>query len=850
MPNSRPPFANTTPPTIDPRTTLSPPRVAHVLGSILSTVSGPATPPADEQDGQELDEGEVAGVELDNQAQRRLVLAKTQVQRGAAAMLDNANKAAEHGQDNALEPPEGAHAELTLEDEASASTLSEVNDSEKVGDGWPRTGHSPFSEPLDRVRVDSRGRTLTNNQGVPVSDNQNSLKAGLRGPTLLEDFILREKITHFDHERIPERVVHARGSGAFGVFECYESQKEITCADLLREAGKRTPVFVRFSTVAGERGSADTVRDTRGFAVKFYTDEGNWDLVGNNMPVFFIQDAMKFPDLIHAVKPEPHNGMPQAASAHDTFWDFTSLMPETLHHTLWAMSDRGIPRSYRTMQGFGIHTFKLVNATGDAVFVKFHWLPTAGTHSLVWDEAAKICGADPDFHRRDLWESIESGQYPEWELALQVFTPEQAESFSFDVLDATKLIPEELVPLRVVGKMTLDRNPDNFFTETEQVAFCTAHLVPGIDFSNDPLLQGRIHSYLDTQISRLGGPNFHEIPVNAPIAPVHNNQRDGMHRQAIHRGRVAYEPNSLAGGCPHQAGMAGFVSAARRMNPPDPSQSDETIEKLRGKPEKFADHVSQAKLFWRSQTPVEKRHIINAYRFELTRVTVPAIRSRVVSQLLNVDIQLASGVADGLGIPLPEPQALALDELGIAPVLGEIDESAALSLYARPGNTGAAGRRIALLAGHGIDGAALRDVQRQLLDVGAVPRLVGTRLGRVLCSGGQAIEIEATIESMPSVLWDAAVLPDGDGAISALASNADVQDFVKEQYKHGKPMLVLGSAGRDLMKASGIRQPSLDEASDPSLVMGDPHATDGASAFIAVLGRQRRYERELQLPPA
>jgi len=819
------------------------------MGSILSTVSGPALPAGDEQDGEQLDEGEVAGVALANDAQRMLVLNKALVQRGTAAMPSNPNKAAEHGQESALRPQEGAHADPPPEDEASGSTLSEVNDSDKVGDGFPHTGHNPLSDPLDRVRVDSRDRALTTNQGVLVSDNQNSLKAGLRGPTLLEDFILREKITHFDHERIPERVVHARGSGAFGVFECYESQEEITRADLLSAAGKRTPVFVRFSTVAGERGSADTVRDTRGFAVKFYTEEGNWDLVGNNMPVFFIQDAMKFPDLIHAVKPEPHNGMPQAASAHDTFWDFVSLMPETIHHTLWAMSDRGIPRSYRTMQGFGVHTFKLVNADGEAVFVKFHWLPTAGTHSLVWDEAAKICGADPDFHRRDLWEAIESGQYPEWELALQVFTPEQAETFSFDVLDATKLIPEELVPLRVVGKMTLDRNPDNFFAETEQVAFCTAHLVPGIDFSNDPLLQGRIHSYLDTQISRLGGPNFHEIPVNAPIAQVHNNQRDGMHRQAIHRGRVAYEPNSLGGGCPYQAGMAGFVSAAQRTTQPGPGESDKTIEKLRGKPEKFADHVSQAQLFWRSQTPVEKRHIINAYRFELTRVTVPAIRARVVSQLLNVDLQLASGVADGLGIALPEPQPLVLDELGIAPVVSEVAVSDALSLFARPGQIAAVGRRVALLAADGMAGAALREVQRQLLDAGAVARVVGTRLGRVLSSEGQPVEIETTIEAMPSVLWDAVVLPDGEGATAALATNADVQDFVKEQYRHGKPLLVLGRAGAELLRASGVQPQSTDEASDPALVLSESKQMPSSDAhrFVAALGNQRQFERELQL---
>ena len=419
---------------------------------------------------------------------------------------------------------------------------------------------NPAAGALDRVRVDSAGRALTTNQGVTIADNQNSLKAGLRGPTLLEDFILREKVTHFDHERIPERIVHARGSAAHGFFECYRPLRELTRASIFAEKGKRTPVFVRFSTVAGERGSTDTARDVRGFAVKFYTDEGNWDLVGNNIPVFFIQDAMKFPDLIHAVKPEPHHAMPQAASAHDTFWDFVSLMPESTHMLMWVMSDRAIPRSYRMMQGFGVHTFRFINAAGESQFVKFHWSPSAGTHSLVWDEAVKISGADPDFHRRDLWEAIEAGAYPEYELAVQVFSEKDAERYSFDVLDATKIIPEELVPLTPIGRMVLNRNPDNFFAETEQVAFCTAHIVPGIDFSNDPLLAGRIHSYVDTQISRLGGPNFHEIPINAPVAQVHNNQRDGMHRQAIPRGRVAYEPNSLGGGCPYQAGTMGFMS--------------------------------------------------------------------------------------------------------------------------------------------------------------------------------------------------------------------------------------------------------------------------------------------------
>ena len=429
----------------------------------------------------------------------------------AAALPFNANKALEYDPEAAIRPEPGVSIEPP-DPIVGSSTVQEKNGSDKVGSGGPVIGENKTNGPLDRVRVDSSKRTLTTNQGVPVADNQNSLKAGLRGPTLLEDFILREKITHFDHERIPERIVHARGSAAHGVFQCTKALGELTKASLFAEVGKETPVFVRFSTVLGERGSTDTARDVRGFAVKFYTDEGNWDLVGNNIPVFFIQDAMKFPDLVHAAKPEPHFAMPQAGTAHDTFWDFASLMPEITHMLMWAMSDRAIPRSYRMMQGFGVHSFRLVNDAGESTFVKFHWNPVAGTHSLVWDEAVKISGADPDFHRRDLWEAIEAGAYPEWELALQIFSEAQAEAFSFDILDATKIVPEELVPLMPVGRLVLNRNPDNFFAETEQVAFCTAHVVPGIDFSNDPLLAGRIHSYVDTQISRLGGPNFHEIP--------------------------------------------------------------------------------------------------------------------------------------------------------------------------------------------------------------------------------------------------------------------------------------------------------------------------------------------------
>ncbi len=755
----------------------------------------------------------------------------------AAGMPANDNKPLEHGDANALATPQGQQVQPASR-LPTASTLSEANASAKTGGVAPE-GLNPTVGPLDRVRVDSGGQRLTTNQGVPIADNQNSLKAGARGPVLLEDFILREKITHFDHERIPERIVHARGSGAHGFFECYEPLTEHTRAAPFCEAGKITPVFVRFSTVAGERGSKDTARDVRGFAVKFYTDEGNWDLVGNNMPVFFIQDAMKFPDLVHAVKPEPHHGMPQAASAHDTFWDFVSLMPESTHMLMWQMSDRAIPRSYRTMQGFGVHTFRLVNDAGESCLVKFHWLPKLGTHSLVWDEAVKISGADPDFHRRDLWEAIDAGEYPEWELALQIFTEEQAAGFSFDVLDATKIVPEELVPLRVVGRLVLNRNPDNFFAETEQVAFCTAHVVPGIDFTNDPLLAGRIHSYVDTQISRLGGPNFHELPINAPIAPVHNNQRDGMHRQAIHRGRTSYEPNSLGGGCPFQAGAAqGFVSVARRLD------AKESSDKVRIKPEKFADHYTQATLFYESQSPQEQAHIAAAFRFELSKVTVPAVRERVVASLLNASPALAQQVAKGLGMELPAPLPRVLD----VPPAPEVDRSPALSLLARPGDGGIRTRKVAILVADGIEGAAVAEMVSALVRAGAVPRLVGSRLGRFTAADGTAFEADASMENSPNVLFDGLVLPDGLPALESLAQDGRTMEFVKEQYRHCKTILAFG-ASQALLTEAGIPMMLPDGSPDPGLILAEAaDAVDAGLGFIAALGLHRHLARETDPP--
>ncbi|MDM0032265.1 catalase [Variovorax sp. J22P271] len=755
----------------------------------------------------------------------------------AAGMPFNPNKPFEYGEANAQAAPVGATVAPPSR-MPSASTLSEQNVSNKTGTA-ALEGVNATIDTLDRVRVDSAGQVLTTNQGVAIADNQNSLKAGPRGPALLEDFILREKITHFDHERIPERIVHARGSGAHGFFECYEPLTKLTKAAPFKEAGKVTPVFVRFSTVAGERGSKDTARDVRGFAVKFYTDEGNWDLVGNNMPVFFIQDAIKFPDLVHAVKPEPHHQMPQAASAHDTFWDFVSLMPESTHMLMWLMSDRAIPRSYRMMQGFGVHTFRMVNDAGESVLVKFHWQPKLGTHSQVWEEAVKISGADPDFHRRDLWEAIEAGEYPEWELGLQVFTEQQAEQFSFDILDATKIVPEELVPVQVVGRMVLNRNPDNFFAETEQVAFCTAHIVPGLDFTNDPLLAGRIHSYVDTQISRLGGPNFHELPINAPVAQVHNNQRDGMHRQAIHRGRVAYEPNSLAGGCPFQAGAAqGFTSVARRID------AQESADKVRIKPEKFADHYTQARLFFESQSEAEKAHIGNAFRFELSKVTVPAIRERMVASLINASPDLAARLAQDLGMELPTPLPKALEN----PMAPEVESSPALSLLARPGDGGIRTRKVAVLVAQGVEGASLGKVVSALVAAGAVPRLIGARLGTYVGLGGEKFAADATMENAPGFLFDALVLPDGAGAVEALDADAHTLEFVRAQYWHCKTILSFG-ASQALLSEAQIPMTLPDGSADPGLILADVADADAAIIdFIGAIGGPRHFGRENDPP--
>lgn len=787
-------------------------------GNVLTSISGASTSETPENVGMETPLSDALVKKVAGQ------------QELARSIPANPNKASEYG-DEARCPLIG-YSQIAPSLEATGSTASEIIASEKVGDGAVNPGVNNTIESLDRVRVDSDNQVLTTNQAVPVGNNQHSLKLGLRGPTLLEDFILREKITHFDHERIPERVVHARGSAAHGYFEAYKSLDDVTMAAPFREAGKRTPVFVRFSTVAGERGSTDTARDVRGFAVKFYTEDGNWDLVGNNIPVFFIQDAMKFPDLVHAVKPEPHHAMPQASSAHDTYWDFVSLMPESAHMLMWQMSDRAIPRSYRTMQGFGVHTFRLVNQQGSSVFCKFHWTPLAGAHSLVWDEAVKISGADPDFHRRDLWEAIEAGAFPEWELGLQIFTEEEAQSFPFDILDPTKIVPEELVPITPVGKLVLNRNPDNFFAETEQVAFCAAHVIPGIDFTNDPLLQGRIHSYVDTQLTRLGGPNFHEIPINAPIAEVHNNQRDGFHRQAINRGRVSYEPNSLAGGCPFQAGMTGFRSFPEHI----------VEDKVRGNPLLFADHYSQARLFWQSQSAPEQAHIIAAFRFELSRVQIAGIRQRVVALLLNVDKFLAQSVADGLGMELPPPLPQVAN---IA--IQDYPPSPALSLLSYPTRTGIQTRRVAILVGQGLNIVSARFIYTALLNKGAVPRFVSTRFGTIGNDAGEAIDVDISIEAGPSVLYDGVVIPDGEAAIELLR-NANALDFVREQYRHCKPILVIGEGIKLLLGAdiplvlpNGEPDGSLIEAENGDLV-------NAMERFEKALAMHRQFDRETDPP--
>jgi catalase len=642
-------------------------------------------------------------------------------------------------------------------------------------------------EDLSRNMADGTDQFMTTDQGLRINDDHNSLKAGERGPSLLEDFILREKITHFDHERIPERIVHARGSAAHGVFKLTTSLSKYTKAAFLNDTSRETPVFVRFSTVAGSRGSSDLARDVRGFAVKFYTTEGNYDLVGNNIPIFFIQDAMKFPDLIHSVKPEPDNEIPQAASAHDTFWDFVSLMPESSHMIMWAMSDRAIPRSLRMMEGFGIHTFRFINEKGDSHFVKFHWKPLLGVHSVAWDEAQKISGKDPDFHRRDLWDSIENGAFPEWDLGVQIVPEKDEHKYDFDLLDPTKIIPEELVPVQIVGRMTLNRNPDNFFAETEQVAFHPGHVVPGIDFTNDPLLQGRLFSYTDTQLSRLGSPNFHEIPINRSVNTIFNNQRDGHMRQQIDKGKASYSPNSVGGGCPFLAKAAegGFTSFQERID----------SSKIRGRSKSFLDHFSQATLFYNSQSEAEKQHIKDAFSFELSLVNFPEIRQKVVDHFSNVDLGLAQYIANKIGA-IPPKKAMPVQNGAIPadgnpkayqPVKGKsaIDKSGPLSMANTIKNT-IKSRQIAVLIADGVDEASLKNLDSKLLAEGAMVKLIAPRLSPVKGSKGGSINPDKTFFNAASVLFDAVYIPGGAKSVAALREEPDAIHFVNEAFRHCK----------------------------------------------------------------
>ncbi len=690
---------------------------------------------------------------------------------------------------------------------------------------------------LEGYRVERATGYLSTQQGVRVDDTDDSLTVGERGPTLLEDFHAREKITHFDHERIPERVVHARGAGAYGYFEPYDdSLADYTVAKFLITPGKQTPVFVRFSTVAGSRGSADTVRDVRGFATKFYTDQGNYDLVGNNFPVFFIQDGIKFPDFVHAVKPEPHNEIPQAQSAHDNLWDFVSLQPETLHTIMWLMSDRALPRSYRMMPGFGVHTFRFVNAKGEGTFVKFHWKPRLGVHSLVWDECQKVAGKDPDFNRRDLWDCIEAGQYPEWELGVQLVPESDEFKFDFDLLDATKIIPEEQVPVHPVGKMVLNRNPDNFFAETEQVAFCTANVVPGIDFTNDPLLQFRNFSYLDTQLIRLGGPNFVHLPVNRPVADVHNNQQDGYSQFTVPKGKTNYYPNSVGGGCPALANENVFRHYTQKVDG----------HKIRQRAESFKDHYSQARMFWNSMSPVEAKHIVAAYAFELGHVESIEIRSRVVDQLNLVDHDLAARVAAELGLPEPEERAVG-DKPAVSPALSQLD-TATDSIETR---------KIAVLAADGVDVRGVERFVEAMRKRGANAEVLAPTAGGTLSGGsGGEVEVDRSYTSVASVLYDAVVVPCGPRAMETLGNDGYALHFVTESYKHLKAVAAFG-AGIDLLRKAGISEPLADgqDVVAAAGVVSTTAAQDDLSEqffedFAAAVAKHRAWERETDAVPA
>jgi catalase len=667
---------------------------------------------------------------------------------------------------------------------------------------------------LDKFRVVDKGKRMTTNQGLKVSEDENSLKAGVRGPTLIEDFHFREKMTHFDHERIPERVVHARGFAAHGEFELYESMKDYTKAKFLQVPGTKTPTFTRFSTVVGSRGSADTVRDVRGFATKFYTEEGNYDLVGNNIPIFFIQDAIKFPDMVHAIKPEPDNEIPQASSAHDTFWDFVANNQETAAMIMWLMSDRAIPRSFRMMEGFGVHTFRFVNDEGKAHFVKFHWKPILGIHSLVWDEAQKIAGKNPDFHRVDLWESIENGNFPEFELGVQIIEESDEFMFDFDILDATKIWPEEIVPVKIIGKLQLNKNVDNFFAETEQVAFHPGNIVPGIDFTNDPLLQGRLFSYIDTQLIRLGGPNFAEIPINRPVAPVHNNQRDGYHRMAINVGKVAYHKNSLANNTPKTstAKEGGFVHYQEKVEG----------RVIQARSDSFKDHFSQARLFWNSMTPPEKKHIRNAFIFEVGKVKSKNIRQQVVDMFVHVDKELASIIAENVGVNRPTGKQSEVSET--SPALSQINTR----YYPYT-------LRVGVLIGNGFDAAEVRTVVTALLNTGVHVDLIGEKLGVVRSNDNVKGNITQTFLTADPVLYDALYVVGGKAENEA-KFQSDITYYINEAFKHYKP-IGIATSGNEFFEASNAKEgPGIIFASEDDEFDED---------FIKAVALQRFWNRDI-----
>jgi catalase len=691
----------------------------------------------------------------------------------------------------------------------------------------PEANENSKDEQLEPFREEPDGTYLTTNQGVRINHTDDSLKAGSRGPTLMEDFHFREKLMHFDHERIPERIVHARGSAAHGYFQVYEPMAKYTKAAFLQDPSKKTPVFVRFSTVVGFRGSADTVRDVRGFATKFYTEEGNYDLVGNNMPVFFIQDAIKFPDLVHAIKPQPHHEMPQASAAHDNFWDFISLMPESAHMIMWVLSDRALPRSYALMEGFGVHTFRFVNAKGVGRFVKFHWKPARGMHSLVWDETQKIAGKDPDFNRRDLWESIERGDYPEFELGVQIVEEKDEHKFNFDLLDPTKIIPEEEVPVKIIGKMVLNRNPDNFFAETEQVAFHPGHVVPGIDFTNDPLLQGRLFSYLDTQLIRLGGPNFAELPINRPLAPVHNNQRDGYGRQTINKGQTHYFPNNRGKGCPMMApeNMGGFVHYMEKVEG----------RKVRERSESFKDFYSQATLFWNSLTEPEQQHLVEAAHFEWGKVEDIEIRKRLVEMFNNVDHDMVKRIAAGIGVPPPANP--------VTKNHGRKSPALSMETTTRSPN----GRMVAILVADGFAADDVKAMKKELMAAGAMAETV-SKLGTVKGSDGTEMKVDKLFITTSSVLYDAIYIPGGKASVETLRTQGDAVHFVNETFRHCKAIAASGE-GVDLLARAELPGVELSEkkAMSGMGVVTSRQAADGklAAMFLEAIPR-RHWDRGMK----